>query len=374
MKEKDRTITSRFKPYFSIKGGYKGGKRVTATAKGQKTYKLSSNENPIGPSPRVVATIRGNLSELCLYPDPTDIRLRQALAAYYGHQLQPDQLVCANGGSELIEMIIRGFVNPGDEVIISAPYFVPYRTFSLRAGARVVNVPLLEPVYEVDVEGIRKAIGEKTRIVFLTSPNNPTGTYIPQRTLEALLATIPPDVLVVLDEVYWHFTTAADYTRALPYLERYSNLIAVNSLSKTFGLAALRLGYAYMNLEVANYLRQLCRPFMISRLSLEGAIAALQDHEFVQRTVELVIRERAFMEAEYTALGIAYTPSQANFILVDPPVAAAEFVDFLFGQGIAVRPMDNFGAPGRVRISIGHREANRALLAAIQQLLNTELD
>lgn len=370
MNKKDTPLTALFKPYLEVKGGYKGGKSVTKTKKDQKTYKLSSNENPIGASPKAIAAIQAHLQQLGYYPDPTDIRLREALADYYKHQLHPDQFIAANGGSELIDLVIRGFVKVGDEVIISSPFFVPYRMFSLWAGASVVDVPLKEDAYAVDVEGILQAINEKTRIVFLTSPNNPTGTYISRPSLESLLAEIPPDVVVILDEVYWHFATAEDYARALPYLADHQNLIAINSFSKTYGLAALRVGYAYMDLEVAAYLRQICRPFLISRLSLEGAIAALEDHDFVRQTTELVIRERRFLEERYTELGISFTPSQTNFILVDPPVPATEFVDYLFEAGIAVRPMDNFGAPGKVRISIGAREANEAVLEAIRRLLD----
>lgn len=370
MQQDESPLTALFKPYLKVKGGYKGGKSVTATKKDQKTYKLSSNENPIGASPKAVAAIQRHLQQLDRYPDPTDIRLREALADFYEHQLHPDQFLCGNGGSEVIDLVIRGFLKVGDEVIISSPFFVPYRMFSLWAGAKVVDVPLDQDTFELDVAGILSAISDKTRIIFLTSPNNPTGTYIPRRALESLLAAIPTDVIVILDEVYWQFTTADDYARALPYVADYPNLIAINSFSKTYGLAALRVGYAYMDQEVAAYLRQICRPFLIPRLSMEGAIAALKDHDFVGRTTELVIGERRFMQEQYRKLGISFTPSQANFILVDPPVPASEFVEYLFEEGIAVRPMDNFGAPGKVRISIGDREANETLLEAIRKLLD----
>lgn len=369
MEKENTAVSALFKSYLEVKDGYQGGKSVTANKKDQKTYKLSSNENPIGASPKAIAAIRGYLDRLHLYPDPTDVRLRQALAEFYEGQLSPDHFIGTNGGSELIDLIIRGFVEVGDEVIISAPFFVPYRTFSQWGGAEVINVPLAAEDYSVDVEGILDAITGRTKVVFLTSPNNPTGTYIPRPVLERLLAAIPPDIIVVLDEVYWQFATAPDYVRALPYVEDHPNLIAINSFSKTYGLAALRVGYGYMNVEIADYLRQICKPFQVARLSLEAAIAALRDKEFVAQSVKLVTAERKYMEQQYTELGIDFASSQANFVLIDPPVPAPEFVDYLFGQGIAVRPMDNFGAPGKVRISIGTREANEALLAAIRQLL-----
>lgn len=367
MREKNKSITNRFKAHLTVKDGYKGGKSIQAK-KNQKTYKLSSNENPIGPSPKAIEAIRQHTQQVHIYPDTTDIRLREALEIYYNHQLHQDQFVCAGSGSELIDIIMRGFVNEGDEVIISSPYFVAYKMFAAWSGAKVVDVPLQTPNYELDVEGIINAINDRTRVIFLTSPNNPTGTYIPKATLEALLAQIPADVVVILDEVYWHFATKEDYTKALPYLPDYQNLIAINSFSKTYGLAALRVGYAYMNEEIANYLRQLCRPFLIGKLSMEGALGALKDADFIGKTVQLVTQERAFLYEQFEVLNIKFTPSQANFILIYPPIPSSEFVDFLREKGISVRPVDNFGAPGKVRISIGSTEANKALIGAIQQL------
>lgn len=367
MKEKNKSITDRFKAHLTVKDGYKGGKSIQAK-KNQKTYKLSSNENPIGPSPKALEAIQQHLQQIHIYPDTTDTRLRQALEIYYKHQLHQDQFVCAASGSELLDIMLRGFVGQGDEVIVSSPYFVAYKMFAAWSGAKVVDVPLQTPNYQLDVEGILSAINDRTRIIFLTSPNNPTGTYIPKATLETLLAQVPADVLVVLDEVYWHFATKENYTKALPYLSDYQNLIAINSFSKTYGLAALRVGYAYMNEEIANYLRQLCRPFLIGKLSLEGALGALQDADFIEHTVQLVTQERAFLEAQFRALNIEFTPSQSNFILINPPLPSSEFVAFLREQGISVRPVDNFGAPGKVRISIGNREANKALIGAMKQL------
>jgi len=368
MKEKHKSISSRFKAHLSIKDGYKGGKSIP-TKKNQKTYKLSSNENPIGPSPKAVEAIQQHAQQVHIYPDTTDIRLREALEIYYNNQLRRDQFVCASSGSELIDIIIRGFVNEGDEVIISSPYFVAYKMFAAWSGAKVVDIPLREESnYELDVKGIINAVNDRTRIIFLTSPNNPTGTYIPKATLEVLLAQIPADVVVILDEVYWHFTTKEDYTIALPYLSDYQNLVAINSFSKTYGLAALRVGYAYMNEEIANYLRQLCRPFLIGKLSMEGALGALKDADFINQTVQLVTQERAFLHKQFKALNIKFTPSQANFILIDPPIPSGEFVDFLRERGISVRPVDNFGAPGKVRISIGNIGANKALIGAIKQM------
>ena len=364
-----KSITSIFKPYLNVKDGYKGGKPIVAAKEGQKVYKLSSNENPVGTSPKAIDAIKKHLTNLHIYPDTTDIRLRESLVTYYDKQLNIDQFLCAASGSELIDILIRGFIREEDEVIISTPCFVPYRMFSQWSGAKVVDVPLTDKEYELDVNGILKAINSKTRIVFLTSPNNPTGTYIPKVTLENLIKEIPSNIIVVFDEVYWHFADAPDYVKAINYLEKYPNIIAINSFSKTYGLAALRVGYAYTSIEIANYLRQICKPFLISKLSLEGAIAALKDTTFIAETIRVVKTERKFIQNEFDKLNINYTPSQANFFLLDPPINDIKFTELMRNEGIAVRPVKNFGAAGKVRISIGNREANKAMLHALARIL-----
>jgi histidinol-phosphate aminotransferase len=363
-----KNISSLFKPFLKSKNHYKGGKGISSTKKNQKVYKLSSNENPIGASPRAIAAVKNCLHELHLYPDTTDIRLREALVKYYDYQLHKDNFLCAASGSEIIDLIIRGFVNENDEVIVSTPCFVPYQIFSSWAGAKIIDAPLQYDTYEIDVEKILNCISPKTKIIFLTSPNNPTGSYIRKEKLEVLLEKIPSNIVIVFDEVYWNFADASNYTNALPYIEKYNNLIALNSFSKTYGLAALRVGYAYMDIEVANYLRQICKPFLISKLSLEGAIAALEDDDFIERTVNTIKEERIFLTKQFKALEIKFYPTQANFFLITPPIPVDDFVNFLREEGISVRPVENFGAPGKVRISIGNREANKALIKAMKKL------
>lgn len=368
MKTISKSIKSLFKPYLTVKNGYKGGKGISSTKENQKTYKLSSNENPIGTSPRALQAIKNALNDLHLYPDATDIRLREELVKSYNYQLDINQFICASSGSELIDLIIRAFIREGDEVIISTPCFVPYKMFSTWSGATVIDVPLIKENYALDVNNIINAVTNKTRIIFLTSPNNPTGSYISKNKFESLMQQLPPNVVVVFDEVYWHFADAENYVRALNYVSKYPNLIAINSFSKTYGLASLRVGYSYMNIEVAAYLRQICKPFLITKLSLEAAIASLTDFSFIKQTVDTIQSEKIYLEEQFDKLGIQYYPTQANFYLITPPTTSNEFVHFLAQEGIAIRPVDNFGAVGKVRISIGTRDANEALVKALKKL------
>ncbi|MBC32294.1 MAG: histidinol phosphate aminotransferase [Muricauda sp.] len=362
----EKGIESIFKPYLEPKEVYKGGKNIPASTK--KIYKLSSNENPLGQSPKATEALTKAAQNIALYPDQTDIRLREALVLDFDHKLAADQFITGNSGSEIIDMILRAFINEGDEVIFSNPCFLPYSVFSRWYGAKQIDVRLKDPDYSLDVEGILNAITERTKIIFLTSPNNPTGTYIPKTVLEDLLGRIPKNILVVYDEVYRHFADAEDYVTALPYVMKGYNIVGLNSFSKTYGLAGQRIGYCYTTATIANYIRQIHKPFLLPITSIEAAIGALNDKEFIEKTVKTVHDGKKFLAASFASLGIKFWPTQANFFIIDPPLPEMEFTDFLMEQGVMVRPVSQFGAPGKVRISIGDQEANEALVQALGKI------
>jgi len=361
-----KNITSIFKPHLVPKEVYKGGKNIPPSNK--KIYKLSSNENPLGASPKAVAAMKAALDNIDIYPDQTDIRLREALVQDFDGRLYADQFLCGNSGSEVIDMLLRAFINEGDEVIFSNPCFLPYSVFSRWYGASQVDIPLLAPNYDLDVEGILNAITEKTKIIFLTSPNNPTGTYIPKAVMDDFMARVPKNIVVVFDEVYRHFADAEDYVTALPYILEGHNVVGLNSFSKTYGLAGQRIGYGYTTATIANYVRLIHKPFLLPLTSIEAAIGALNDTEFIEETVKTVLEGRTFIAKAFDELGITYWPSQANFFIIDPPFPEMEFTDKMMEQGIMVRPVSQFGAPGKVRITIGNKEANEALVKALRKI------
>ncbi|MEL7021575.1 MAG: histidinol-phosphate transaminase, partial [Bacteroidota bacterium] len=358
-----------FKPYLSVTSSYRGGKsRGEAGATQRKTYKLSSNENLLGPSPKAVAALQQHLPHLNEYSDYQDQRLRDALARFYTTQgLDAAQFITANSGVEILEMVVRGFLDTDLEIIISTPAFGPYKLFSLKHAARVVDIPLDATDYSLDVDGILAAVNEKTRLVFLTSPNNPTGGHIPRAELDRLVYSLPNHVVVVYDEVYYQYPTAEDYVRAYEYVQQGRRVIGVNSFSKAYGLAGLRVGYAYSTPEIANYLRQIARPFMINTLTTEAAIAALGDEAHIQRTQELIWKERPRIMQALRHLGVKYWESQANFVLIAPDMDEYEFEQRMLQEGIMVRTMAAFGAPGHIRITIGTEEANDALITALER-------
>ena len=363
-----------FKPALVPKaGGYKGGKslsEVKAQIKKKKLYKLSSNENYLGSSPKAKKAIRDGVNGLGLYPERTDVYVRQALSEFHGGILSPDQFITDNSGVALLEMIERAFLDPGDEIIICNPAFKPYYMFAQKLGARPVDVPLKGKHFLLDIPGILKAINKKTRLLFLCSPNNPTGTHIPKAQLDELLPQLPEHVVTVYDEVYYQYADADDFTTGLPYVDAGMNVVAVNSFSKAYGLAGMRVGYAYAPQKIARYISQVRRPFHINTLSMSAAIAALKDKAFINKTVSLIHEEKAWLYKSLDKLGVKYWKTQANFITIKPKKKAEKVEEEMMRQGIMVRPVANFGAPGCIRVTIGDREANKAYVKALRKVLS----
>ena len=362
-----------FKPYLNRNTAYKGGKGrkdVLSMTNAKKIYKLSSNENALGPSPKATKAIQDAIAELNEYPDRTDSRLRLALSEFYSNELTADQFFTQNGGVAIIEMICRAFISPGLESIVTNPCFKPYILFTNQCGGKVVDVPLLEPDFKLNVNGVLESINENTRLVFLTSPNNPTGTYIPKLQIDQLVEELPDHVVLVIDEVYYQFVDADDYVRPLHYVKQGKKIIGINSFSKAYGLAGMRVGYAYSTSEMARYVGQLNRPFTLSNLAMEGAIAALQDESFIEETINLVSKERLRVSKALTDRGIKHWDSQSNFIMIKPEMDINDFESRMLEYGVMVRPVAKFGAPGCVRVTIGTEEANDAYLEAIDKVLN----
>lgn len=362
-----------FKEYLMPKAPYSGGKgikEVQSLVKGKPIYKLSSNENALGASPKALQTLKQNIEQIHQYPERSDIRLRKALDNFYQGKVAFEQFITENSGVALIENICRAFLSEGDEVIVSNPCFKPYIMFTKRCGAQAIDVPLEVETFALNVEGILDKISDRTRLVFLTNPNNPTGTTIAKDDLDNLLKGLPEHVVLVIDEVYYQFVEDQNFSRAYEYLEQGHQVIGINSFSKAYGLAGMRIGYAYSSPEIAAYLRQLNRPFNLDTLTLEAAIAALSDQAFIDQIVKLVKEEKKYLYAELDKLGVKYWKSEANFILIKPGISSKLFEQKMLEEGVMVRPVDKFGAPDCVRVTIGTHEANRAYIDAFKKIIN----
>lgn len=342
---------------------------VQDLVQGKELHKLSSNENALGPSPKAVAAIQAALPRLHEYGFRVDDPLREALAAAFDQEIPAEQFVTANAGLEIIDMAARAFLGPGTESICSNPTFHVYEIFTKVNGATVVDVPLLEDTFELNVQGILDAINERTRLIFIANPNNPTGTMIPKSTMDEFMAKVPDHVIVIHDEVYWHFADMAEFPFAKDYIKAGKNVIGLHSFSKAYGLAGMRVGYGFSTPRIASYLQKLRRPFFINTLSMEGALAALGDSEHLQNTQELIATEKAWLYGELTRLGIHYWNSHTNFILFRSPFDTDTLIADMLELGVMVRSGANNGAPGCIRLTIGLHRSNAIFIDSLEKLL-----
>lgn len=334
---------------------------------------LDTNESPHPPSPRVIAAIEAAAATLNRYPAYVgDEDLRTALAAAIGQGTTHDNFVTGNGGCDVLSMIAGGFLSPGDECIICRPTFLVYEMNARRAGAEVVYVDLEPHSFSYDVEAILAAVSERTRLIYLCNPNNPTGTILSTAQMETLVNNVPAHVLIVSDEVYHHFTTTADFPNSLAYVQQGKNIVILHSFSKVFSLAGLRLGYAIAPAEIATYLAKARQPYHLSKLTIAGALAALDDPSYRDDTVALILTGRKWLYKHLKRLNVQTWPSQANFILFKPPHSAPLVAQRLERHGVAVRPLAAYYLPDHLRVTVGLPEENERFIAALDEVL-TEL-
>ena len=323
--------------------------------------RLSANENPLGPSPRVVEVVRREAARVHLYPDGGSTALREAL----GRRLRVSaaQVVVGNGADELIGLVALAALDPGDEIVVPEPSFEPYTTAALIAGAAIRPSPLAG--YETDLDDVRARVTGRTKAVVLCSPHNPATTIIRRRPLEAFLDALGDDPpLVVIDEAYHDFVDDPEFPDALALLARFPRLIVLRTFSKIAALAGLRVGYAIAAPDTIDRLDRVRAPYNVNRVGQAAALAALDDEAHAARTRALVLEERAVLSAGLRRLGFPVAPSQANFLLVRVP-AADQARQRLLRAGLLVRDGAAVGFPGHLRISIGTREINERLLRAL---------
>lgn len=328
--------------------------------------KLASNENPLGPSGSALAAIREALPELGRYPDGNAFVLKRALSAHYG--LEQSQLTLGNGSNDVLEIIARCFAGPGDEVIFSQYAFAVYPIATKAIGATGVQVPAVD--WGHDLDAMADAVTERTRLIFVANPNNPTGTMHSAKAIESFLARVPEQVLVVLDEAYCEYMDGEGNPDGLALLPRFPNLIVTRTFSKAWGLAALRVGYSVSSPEIANVLNRVRQPFNVDSLAQVAAAAVLDDKDYLEQSRRVNREGMAQLEDGFRKLGLEWIPSAGNFLAVDVGEQAAAVNQSLLEQGVIVRPVGGYGMPRHLRISIGLPEENRRCLEALGQALN----
>ncbi len=335
-------------------------------ANGARVFKLSSNESPLGASPLALAAYKAEVSTLELYPDGSATALREAIAQRYG--LKADNIVCGAGSDELLQLLAHGYLGPGDEAIYSQYGFLVYPLAIKSNGASGVIAPERNETAEVDA--MLSRISARTKLVFLANPNNPTGTYLPFSEVNRLHAGLPPHVLLVLDAAYAEYVRRNDYEAGVELVSTFDNVVMTRTFSKIYGLASLRLGWAYGPSHVIDALNRVRGPFNVSGPAIAAGVAALSDHDFVERAIVHNDEWLPWLTRELTALGLRVTPSIGNFLLVHFSVNgtknAAAADAFLISRGIVLRRMEAYGLPSALRLTVGTEEANRTVVAALK--------
>jgi len=325
------------------------------------SIKLASNENPLGPSPKAVNAVRKALEGLNRYPDGSGFYLSQALAKNLGVDL--NQVILGNGSNELIELAVRTFVQPGEEVVSADPSFVVYRMITQAAGGTNVVIPCKEMRHDLDAMAER--ITPRTRIVFIANPNNPTGTMNTKAEMDRFMDRVPDHVLVAVDEAYYEYVTRADYPDSLDYLRAGKTVLALRTFSKIYGLAGLRIGYGITKPEIADLMNKVRQPFNTNTLAQTAALAALADRKHVEKTVTLNNEGKQLLYREFERLGISYVPTETNFILFETRLDSKELYGGLLKAGVIIRPM----GPKRLRVTIGLPEENKRFIAELDAIL-----
>lgn len=328
----------------------------------ESSIKLASNENPLGPSPKALAAVRACIDGVNRYPDGACFALRTRLAKKLA--VDEDQIVFGCGADEVLELLVKTFIAPGDEVVMPWPSFAMYPIVVQGMGGRVVQVPLRGD-FSHDLEAMRDAITERTKIVFVCNPNNPTGTSIGAEEFGRFVQSLPDTVMLAVDEAYYEFVRRTDFPRSLELFSERPETLVLRTFSKIYGLAGMRIGYGVGHRDLIGYLERARHPFNVSNLAEVAALAALDDDEHVQKTLELNGSGIDYLTRELESLGLEVTPTDANFLLVR---IGANIYSELLQCGVIVRPMQGFGLPDHVRISVGLPEENERFVKALRSL------
>jgi histidinol-phosphate aminotransferase len=334
-----------------------------------KVFKLSSNETPLGPSPRAIAAYKACAEHLEDYPDGSASELREAIGRAFG--LDPDRIVCGAGSDDLLNLLARAYLAEGDEAIHATHGFLVYPIATLAAGAKPVVAP--EKNYTVDVDAMLAAVTPKTKVVFLANPNNPTGTYIPFDEVKRLHRGLPPHVLLVLDAAYAEYVQRNDYEAGIELVSTSENVVMCRTFSKVHGLAALRLGWMYGPAHIVDAINRIRGPFNVNAPAIAAGIAAIEDAEHRERSREHNTRWLNWLIEEIGKLGLEVTPSVANFVLIHfPPTKGRTAKDadaFLTARGLILRQTTAYKLPNALRMTVGTEEANRLVVAALRDFL-----
>lgn len=366
------TFNELARPWVTGLGVYEPGRPIEEVAREMgfkdagEIIKLASNENALGPSPKAVLAMKKAARQMHLYPDGTAFYLRQALAGKLN--VSPDQIIAGCGSNELIEFLGHVFLDASTSIVMADRAFVVYKLVADMFRAKTIKVPMRD--FTHDVDAMLVAITPDTRVVFVANPNNPTGTMVNQAALDRFMERVPDHVLVAFDEAYIELLPPARQPDCLKYVRQGRKAIVLRTFSKTYGLAGLRIGYGVAPEECIKLLQRVRQPFNTTVMAQVAAIAALEDDEFVERTRAMVQEGVAFFEAHFSEMHLDYVPTSANFMMVKVGPGRRIFDD-MQRLGVIVRPMDPYGLPEYIRITIGTRAENRRCMGVLKQVIKS---
>ena len=329
------------------------------------SIKLASNENPLGPSPLAVRAIMDKINTLHRYPDGSGYYLKNKLSEKY--RIPPSNIILGNGSNELIELILRTFLSPGEHVIQAFPTFLVYEKMVKGAGGQITSIPLSD--FRVDLEGIYKAITPKTKIIFINNPNNPTGTMLLKEELLFFLHRIPRDIIVALDEAYIEFIPDKGAANGLELMAEHPLLVVLRTFSKLYGLAGLRIGYGFASENLIDYMNRVRQPFNANTLAQAAATAALDDEQFVSRTLKVIQDGLRYLYKGLDDIGLEYISTHTNFFLIKVPGGGKKIYELMLREGVIVRAMDSYGLPDYIRINAGLEEENERFIRTLRKVL-----
>lgn len=347
---------------------YKGG--LSKSKNEKKTIKLSSNETPLGASPKAIEAYKAEADKLFRYPDGGATVLREAIGEVYG--LNPERIVCGAGSDEIISFLCLAYAGQGDEVIYTEHGFLMYKIYTLTVGATPVSVPEVD--LKTSVDNILNAVNDRTKIVFIANPNNPTGSYISGGEVKRLRDGLRDDILLVLDGAYAEYVEEEDYSAGNDIVDLGENTVMTRTFSKIYGLAALRIGWAYCPESVADVMNRTRGPFNVSSAAISAAAAAVRDVEFTEKTREFNLAQLKVVVSALQNIGLKTVPSVGNFFLVDleNEEKAKNAFEYLIESGIVVRPVVNYGLKTCLRITIGLEDENQSVIETLTQFMKNE--
>lgn len=333
--------------------------------------KLASNENPLGTAPAALAALANFRGDLYRYPDGSGFDLKTKIAAR--HEIDPSRVTLGNGSNDILELTARVFLGPDKNAVVSQYSFAVYPIVARAVNAQVREVPALGKSADMprghDLSAMLAQVDENTGVIFIASPNNPTGTWLPAHEIESFLARVPAQTIVLLDQAYIEYQTLASQPDVRGWLDRFPNLIVTRTFSKIFGMAALRFGYGLSSVEVADYLNRIRQPFNVNMLAMHCASAAMDDEAFITRSIDSNTAQRSSLERELSARGMHCLPSQANFITFDCGRESRPVYEALLRQGVIVRPLASYDMPEHLRVTVGMADENKRFLAALDTVL-----